>query len=130
MFSYEEFPSSYYELADSAKDKFAHYKTELFYQARAILSDYTKRDSFWSSLTLYFTHWYHHVDAVNQCLDHADHHQNFDFLYMAIKKIGNINPQGSLARRIRFIEFLWKNAEELNKKLLHPAPNNILSQPF
>lgn len=111
------YPNSYRDLSDSARDRCAHYKTQLFYQARAILSDYVKRDSFWPGLTLFFSHNRHHVDAVNACLEHADHHQNFDFLFMAVQKIkndsirkGEFNPEGSLARRINYIQHLYEQA--------------------
>ena len=74
---------------------------------------------------MFFSHWRHHVDAVNGCLENADKHKTFDFLLTAIRNIkndsiekGEFNPTGSLARRIRYIEQLHEQAieNEMKKK--------------
>jgi hypothetical protein len=126
-----KFPDSYRDISDAASDRCVHYKTQLFYQAREILSDYVKRDSFWPGLILFFSHNRHHVDAVNACLEKADHHQNFDFLYMDIQNIknksikeGKFNPEGSLATRISYIEYLFKMATNREEE----APGNTFSK--
>lgn len=98
----------------------------LFQEAIAILTDYTKRDSFFGGgLTLLFTHWRHHVPAVNELLDTLNAESTFDDLYLKLAKIrddsiakNEFNPTGSLARRIRYIEYL-----AYQKNI--PLPNNV-----
>lgn len=76
----------------------------LFAKAKRLLNDYSKHDSQYPGIALFFSgRWnLHHVDKVNDALKCT----NFEDLYNAIKTIDLVNPIGSLARRIRYIESL------------------------
>lgn len=119
------FPN-YNNVANMITDAVPDSKDLLFAKAKRILNDYSKHDSIFPSAALFFSgRWkLHHVDAVNKALDKST---TFAELYDAIKyDIKLVNPLGSLARRIRYIESLpefneWKadhpELENKNRKL-------------
>ncbi|MDI9819556.1 MULTISPECIES: DUF5617 domain-containing protein [unclassified Legionella] len=98
-----------YLLSDSLKD---------YYSALEILKDYCKGDSkFFSSIKLLFTHCNrHHTEAVRELFKICNTQTKFSPGYMSvvlllkeleqalIEKSERVDPKGSLARRILFIQ--------------------------
>lgn len=99
------FPGSYSEITYEISDKLK--------QARAILDDYTKSNS-WISRVIH-AHWNrHHVVDVNKIVKALDTGEisSMEELSVRLAKIPLKNPKGSLARRMEFI--LLPYAQSLN----------------
>lgn len=90
-------PASYVTIYTSAKNPLLG--------ARALLNDYTKNDS---AISRFFHgHWNrHHVLEVARIVKMIDRHEiaNASDLLFSLNQIQLVNPHGSLARRINFIE--------------------------
>lgn len=99
------FPASYSEMTHEISDKLK--------QARAILDDYTKSNS-WISRVIH-AHWNrHHVFDVNEIVKALDKGEisSMEELSVRLAEIPLKNPKGSLARRMEFI--LLPYAQSLN----------------
>lgn len=89
----------------AAYEKYYGHSSDALSNARDLLDNYTAHNSM---LMRFFTgHWNrHHVLAINQLVEQIDKKQITDVadLVKQLKEIQLVNPNGSLARRIRFIE--------------------------
>ncbi|AHE67749.1 DUF5617 domain-containing protein [Legionella oakridgensis] len=106
-------PASYHQLYQTSKDPLQ--------SARALLNDYTKGNSWW--LRFFTGHWNrHHIQEVAQIVKKMDDGiiKDKHSLLTELNKIHLVNINGSLARRIQFIE--RKFAEEDVAHQHHSTP--------
>ena len=100
-------PQEYYKIWTSVptlKDK----GKEKFEQARALLRDYTKNDSLFGRISHF--HWNrNHVKEINKALVEAT---DLDTLRQKLGDIELKNKQGSLARRIQYINRMCPNSPD------------------
>jgi hypothetical protein len=116
------FPVTYKDIA-SKSATIDHADSVLLSQARAILADYSKSDSWMNAwaVRLFTCHLgRNHVDEVDALLN-DETINTFDGLYARLNRIrqenisnNTFNPTGSLARRIRYIELLKEQAQPSN----------------
>lgn len=101
-------------------------ETDLYTAAQIILQDYTKEQSCSAHLSLFFSlHWNrHHCKAVSAALKET---HNFEDLMQKLSKI-EVNPTGSLAKRIRFLQQLaCKDEEKQEQEIMQKLDLDNLS---